>query len=107
VPCLESGTLTPIQRDPAARDHRVPAGTRTSVCPTPRAGFLREVGRWLVGVGRVRGAGPSGFSRVVDLFPLRQRPPFKPCVRFSRTRLSDIVHRVACVVCQRIVPVRR
>jgi len=27
-----------------------------------------------------------------------QRPPFKPCMRFSRTRLSDIVHRRACAV---------
>jgi hypothetical protein len=27
-----------------------------------------------------------------------QRPPFKPCMRFSGTRLSDIVHRRACAV---------
>jgi hypothetical protein len=24
------------------------------------------------------------------------RPPFEPCVRFSRTRLTDTVHRQAC-----------
>jgi len=24
------------------------------------------------------------------------RPPFEPCMRFSRTRLTDTVHRQAC-----------
>jgi hypothetical protein len=34
-------------------------------------------------------------------------PPFEPCVRFSRTRLTDIVHRRACADHWRTVPVRR
>ena len=36
-----------------------------------------------------------------------QGPPFKPCMRFSRTRLADVVHRQACAVPWRTVPVSR
>ncbi len=51
--------------------------------------------------GRFRSAGPTGFplvpvsSSVVlarSLFRF-QLPPVKPCMRFSRTRLTDAVHR--------------
>jgi Bifunctional DNA primase/polymerase, N-terminal len=36
-----------------------------------------------------------------------QPPPVKPCMRFSRTRLTDIVHRLACTVTLRTFPDRR
>jgi hypothetical protein len=39
--------------------------------------------------------------------PRFQPPPVNPCMRFSRTRLTDIVHRQACVLCQVIVPESR
>jgi hypothetical protein len=43
--------------------------------------------------------------------PLRRRlvlcSPIEPHVRFSRVRLTDIVHRLACAVTYRTVPLRR
>jgi len=39
--------------------------------------------------------------------PLRQRPPVKPPVRFSRRRRPDIVHRQACAVPYHTFPLRR
>jgi hypothetical protein len=45
------------------------------------------------------------ISEVVACCP--QQPPFKPCMRFSRTRLPDIVHREACAATYRTVPERR
>jgi hypothetical protein len=44
----------------------------------------REVGRWLA----ITAAGAVAV--------VAQRPPIEPCMRFSRTRLSDTVHREAC-----------
>ena len=37
---------------------------------------------------------------------LRQRPPVKPGMQFSRTRLPDIVHRKACAALGRVLPLR-
>jgi hypothetical protein len=34
-------------------------------------------------------------------------PPFEPGMRFSRTRLTDIVHRLAYAVVGRTVPLKR
>ena len=35
------------------------------------------------------------------------RRRIEPCMRFSRTRLTDIVHRLAYAVVGRIVPLKR
>jgi hypothetical protein len=59
------------------------------------------VGRWrgAVPAGRCGVSSRSGFSRTLSA-PWAgrvrfQRPPVEPCVRFSRTRLTDVLHRVA------------
>src|SRR5271166_5933117 len=75
-------------------------------CPTRlRAGLLTTVGSRAGAVtridGRSRSAGPTGFPLVPfssSVVPARslfrfQLPPVKPCMRFSRTRLTDAVHR--------------
>jgi Activator of Hsp90 ATPase homolog 1-like protein len=69
----------------------------------PRSGADRV--RWPVGgsaSGRWSGSGPPVSLRArcsgSPWLPLGQRPPVKLCVRFSRTGLSDIVHREACAV---------
>lgn len=71
-------------------------------------GQLRDGTRVRGWVGRWRGAVPTGrsgvFARVspADRCPRRgsvlvrfQRPPVEPCMRFSRTRLTDVLHRAA------------
>src|SRR5918994_5980663 len=68
---------------------RTRKGAQQGVCATPC-----RVGRRL--------AGPVGLSRPAAPGPLP--PPFEPCVRFSRTRLTDIVHRLAYAVVGRTVP---
>jgi hypothetical protein len=55
-----------------------------------------RVGGWRPG----RTAYPTGLG-------LASRRRFEPCMRFSRTRLTDIVHRLAYAVVDRTVPVRR
>jgi hypothetical protein len=42
-----------------------------------------------------------------DWSGVASRRHIEPCVRFSRTRLSDIVHRLAYAVVDRTVPVKR
>ena len=59
--------------------------------------FLGEVGRWLLGRhGRWALSPWVGACSVRPWWPYGQRPPIEPCMRFSRTRLSDTVHREAC-----------
>ena len=73
----------------------------------------RGLARWrCLAVGHeatVTGRFPGGSLFFVSLVSaLRfQPPPVNPCMRFSRTRLTDIVHRQACVLCQVIVPESR
>ena len=59
---------------------------------------LRRVGS----AGGVRG--PRG---VADWSGVASRRRIEPCVRFSPTRLTDIVHRLAYAVVGRQVPLRR
>ena len=56
-----------------------------------------EVGHWFAARELTSSAGLS-LSRPSQPTPVPtcQRPPFKPCMRFSRTRLPDTVHRQAC-----------
>jgi hypothetical protein len=64
------------------------------------AGIVGKVGRWFSKrqqVGRAqsrRFPGPGAYSGS-PWSPPPQQPPIEPCVRFSRTRLSDTVHRKA------------
>jgi hypothetical protein len=39
--------------------------------------------------------GPTPVT-MVERFRFSSLPPSIPCMRFSRTRLTDIVHRLAC-----------
>ena len=59
----------------------------------------RELARWRLLTGRpgCRVPGfPAGGSGPSPCVPLRfQLPPVEPCMRFSRTRLTDVVHREA------------
>ena len=79
-----------------------PSGPASLVCyrPTPSIPQIltSEVGRWLlVWVGSIVTLG-RGFV-VFSCFLLGssgQRPPIEPDVRFSRIRLPEVVHRVAC-----------
>jgi hypothetical protein len=59
----------------------------------------RELARWQLLAGRPRGLCSAGFpdggaTPVAMVSMLRfQLPPVEPCVRFSRTRLTDVLHR--------------
>src|SRR5690242_17324644 len=46
------------------------------------------------------GVGGSGTGAVPLLAARFQSPPVKPCMRFSRTRLTDVLHR-RCSACPR------
>ena len=81
---------------------------------SPLRSSIGEVGRWLSDCLRRRLT--VARRRVVILVLLRifdvgaccpQRPPFKPCMPFSGTRLSDIVHRQACAAPYRTFPESR
>ncbi|MFD4483345.1 helix-turn-helix domain-containing protein [Streptomyces sp. NPDC058471] len=65
---------------------------------------------WLVPVEDLLAAG-FRLSRVGDwrggYRSVSSPRHFKPCMQFSRTRLSDIVHRLACAVALCTFPVRR
>ena len=65
-----------------------------------RRGWLgRELARWRRLAGRSRGLCSAGFpvgcaTPVAMVSVLRfQPPPVEPCMRFSRTRLTDVLHR--------------
>ena len=51
--------------------------------------------------------GVQGPRGVADWSGVASRRRFEPCVRFSRTRLSDIVHRLAYASVGLTVPLRR
>ena len=59
----------------------------------------RELARWRLLAGRRRGLCSAGFpvgcaTPVAMTSVLRfQLPPVEPCMRFSRTRLTDVLHR--------------
>jgi hypothetical protein len=59
----------------------------------------RELARWQRLTGRSRGLCSAGFpvgcaTPVAMVSMLRlQPPPVEPCMRFSRTRLTDVLHR--------------
>ncbi len=59
----------------------------------------RELARWQRLAGRTRGLCSAGFPNgcatpVAMVSVLRfQLPPVEPCMRFSRTRLTDVLHR--------------
>ena len=57
-------------------------------------------------LGRVGGRLP-GRTAFADWPGVASRRRIEPCMRFSRTRLSDIVHRLAYAVVGFTVPVRR
>jgi hypothetical protein len=66
---------------------------------------MREVGHWFGRPPlrlRSRPDHRGGISQRTGLGPAA--PPFKPCMRFSRTRLPDIAHREACAATYRTVP---
>ena len=69
---------------------------RTARAAAPRSDLGRRVG------GR-----RPGTARLADWSGVASRRRFEPCVRFSRTRLSDIVHRLAYASVGFTVPVRR
>ncbi len=78
--------------------------------PLAGQGFrlLGEVGRWFGGCVVLRAQGFRFIAHPVRASRPRQRPPIEPCVRFSRTRLSDTVHRQACTALhRRTLPVSR
>ena len=74
--------------------------------PDPTAGCAEPVFPQHPGYRRARRWEGRGLARWRRL-PRFQPPPVNPCMRFSRTRLTDIVHRQACVLCQVIVPESR
>ncbi len=51
--------------------------------------------------------GLDGLHGMADWSGDASRRRFEPCMRFSRTRLTDIVHRLAYAVVGRTVPLRR
>src|SRR3954470_23808955 len=67
---------------------------------TDQGGWLgRELARWQRLAGRSRGLCSAGFPfgcatpvSLVSVLRL-QLPPVEPCMRFSRTRLTDVLHR--------------
>ena len=76
--------------------------TMTRVFASERrdGGWLgRELARWQWLTGRPRGLCSAGFpsgcaTSVAMVSVLRlQLPPVDPCMRFSRTRLTDVLHR--------------
>ena len=69
--------------------------------PRPYKGFS-EPAR---GVGSAGGL--DGLHGMADWSGDASRRRFEPCMRFSRTRLTDIVHRLAYTVVGRTVPLRR
>ena len=79
-----------------------PPNWSSGPAPSPCSPAVCRVGSWRGGGGcggRSRSLGarsfPSGCPTSVALaMPLRfQLPPVEPCMRFSRTRLTDVVHR--------------
>ena len=64
------------------------------------AGIVGKVGRWFrrrqqVGRAQSRWFPGAGAFSGSPWSPPPQQPPIEPCMRFSRTRLSDTVHRKA------------
>jgi hypothetical protein len=103
------------------------AGSGAGPLAGQAAGELLEFGGGLVGVGGGPGGAqpplhqrPLGLGQVVQDIAflsgeglarwrlLRFQPlPIQPCVKFSLTRLTDTVHRVACADAYRTVPANR
>jgi hypothetical protein len=100
-------------------------GTRVGAVQLPGQGLQVGLGDQRVGVS-VGGPHPLGHHRghrigkpVADVAELsgeglarwrllRFQPlPIQPCVKFSLTRLTDTVHRVACADAYRTVPASR
>jgi energy-coupling factor transporter ATP-binding protein EcfA2 len=85
------------------------AGKSTLVNVVTGVSPAGEVGRWLSCcrcLGSVRRVSPPVHGSAHP-GAMGQRPPVKPCMQFSRTRLSDIVHRCACAAPLRTRPLRR
>ena len=59
------------------------------------------------GTGVGSAGGLTGLHGMADWSGDASRRRFEPCMRFSRTRLTDIVHRLAYAVVGRTVPLRR
>jgi hypothetical protein len=74
------------------------------ICSAQAPGFRRPP---KVPLRRVGGRRPGPLGLVGQRHPAASRRRFEPCVRFSRTRLSDIVHRLAYAVVGFTVPPRR
>ena len=64
-----------------------------------------DAGPYLHCVGSAGGL--DGLHGMADWSGDASRRRFEPCMRFSRTRLTDIVHRLAYAVVGRTVPLRR
>jgi hypothetical protein len=86
---------------------------RKRACSSPprRRSCVVRSGRFPLAAGNARIVGSAGGVRgprgVADWSGVASRRRIEPCVRFSRTRLSDIVHRLAHASVGFTVPVRR
>ena len=68
----------------------------------PGDGGGHHVGEPVTDVAELSGEGLARW-RLLRFQPL----PIQPCVKFSLTRLTDTVHRVACADAYRTVPASR
>jgi hypothetical protein len=96
---------SPLNNHAASRNKHPPSTINPDHHPVPYRHHpptkIGEVGRWLLDRREVRTGSVPPVSRAgaCSVSPWRssgQRPPIEPCVPFSGTRLSDIVHRRAC-----------
>jgi hypothetical protein len=96
-------TVGPLIADPSVQQaltDRVTSTVFQYVDVEALGGWLgRELARWQWLTGRPRGLCSAGFpsgcaTSVAMVSVLRlQLPPVDPCMRFSRTRLTDVLHR--------------
>jgi hypothetical protein len=68
---------------------RAPEGRPTGSATSGTAAKPSPLPGWTYRSKQVGGSGTGAVPYVVRF----QSPPVKPCVRFSRTRLTDVLHR--------------